>query len=230
MAAKKALFGKGLFAFLQDLERNNDKGWFERNKERYEREVREPALALIRALEPRLERISPHLLASDKRVGGSLMRIHRDVRFSRDKSPYKTNLGIQFRHESGKDAHAPGLYMHVQPGECFLGAGMWQPDAPSLRAVRDAIVADPEGWKKVRDDRALRRHWSLAGDALTRPPRGFDADHPLVEDLKRKDFVVVAPLDEKRLVSPDLVNTLAQRFREAGPWMAFQTRALGLPF
>ena len=97
MAASKAYFGPGLLKFLRDLAGNNDRSWFERNKARYEAEVREPALAFIRAFEPRLEEISPHFVASDRTVGGSLMRIHRDVRFSKDKSPYKTAAGVWFR-------------------------------------------------------------------------------------------------------------------------------------
>lgn len=222
-------FGPGLMTFLKELAANNRKAWFEEHKARYEAEVREPALALIRAFAPRLERISPHFVASDRKVGGSLMRIHKDVRFSKDKSPYKTNLGIQFRHEAGKDVHAPGFYVHVEPSGCFLAAGMWHPESGALRAVREAIVADPAGWKRVRDGKAFRRRWDLAGDALKRAPKGFDPDHPLIEDLRRKDHVAVADLDPKLLTSPDLEKHLAETFRAAKPYMAFQAAALDLP-
>ncbi len=229
MAARKAFFGPGLMSFLKDLAANNRRAWFEEHKSRYEAEVREPALALIRAFAPRLERISPYFVASDRKAGGSLMRIYRDVRFSRDKSPYKTNVGIQFRHESGKDVHAPGFYVHVEPAECFLGAGMWHPESGALRAVRDAIVSDPAAWKKARDAKAFRKRWDLAGDSLQRPPRGYDADHPMVEDLKRKDHIAVAHLAPEALTSPDLLEVLADRFRAAKPYLAFQAAALDLP-
>ena len=222
-------FGPGLMKFLKELAANNRRDWFEQHKDRYEAEVREPALAFIRAFAPRLERISPYFVASDKKVGGSLMRIHRDVRFSKDKSPYKTNVGIQFRHESGKDVHAPGFYLHIEPSGCFLGAGMWHPEAQALRGVREAIAADPAGWKKVRDGKAFRSRWDLAGDSLKRPPKGFDPEHPMIEDLKRKDHIAVADVDPKLLVSPDLVKDLADRFRAAKPYMAFQAAALDLP-
>jgi len=231
MAARstQAPFGPGLMKFLKELAANNRREWFDAHKDRYEAEVREPALALIRDFAPRLERISPYFVASDKKVGGSLMRIHRDVRFSKDKSPYKTNVGIQFRHESGKDVHAPGYYLHIEPSGCFLGAGMWHPESGALRAVREAIAADPAAWKKVRDGKAFRTRWDLAGDSLKRPPKGFDPEHAMIEDLKRKDHIAVADVDPKMLTSPDLLKHLAEQFRAAKPYMAFQAAALGLP-
>jgi len=230
MASGKAFFGPGLMAFLKELAGHNKKAWFEKNQARYEAEVREPARAFIRAMAPRLERISPYFVASDRKVGGSLMRIHRDVRFSKDKSPYKTNVGIQFRHEAGKDVHAPGFYVHLEPSGCFLAAGMWHPESGALKGVRDGIVADPAGWRKARDAKAFRRVWDLAGESLARAPRGYDPDHEEVEDLKRKDHTAVADLDPALLASPDLVKTVAERFRAARPYMAFQAQALGLPF
>ena len=114
-------FTSRTFRFLRKLAANNDRDWFQANKARYESNVREPCLAFIRAFRKPLERISPFFVASDRRVGGSLMRVYRDTRFSRDKTPYKTNVGIQFRHELGKDVHAPGFYVHIAAGECFLG-------------------------------------------------------------------------------------------------------------
>lgn len=229
MATRKAIFGPGLMKFLKGMAANNRRDWFEENKARYEADVREPAFALIREIGPRLERISPYFVASDRKVGGSLMRIHRDVRFSKDKSPYKTNVGIQFRHESGKDVHAPGYYLHIEPSGCFLAAGMWHPESSSLKGVRDAIVADPAAWKKARDGKAFRSRWDLAGDSLKRPPRGYDAEHPMLEDLKRKDHIAVADLDAKALTSPDLPKILIDHFRAAKPYMAFQAAALDLP-
>ena len=171
MASRGNPFGAGLLEFLRDLERNNTRPWFERNRERYESEVREPALEFIRAMAPHVEKVSPHFTARDRKVGGSLMRIHRDVRFSRDKRPYKTNLGIQFRHQAGRDVHAPGLYFHVEPGSVFLGAGMWRPDKTALAAVRREIDDDPKGWKRVLGGKRFRSEWELSGESLRRPPR-----------------------------------------------------------
>ena len=135
-------FRPTLFEFLEQLAANNNRPWFQENKRRYEREVREPSLAFIRAFQPRLKRISPYFVASDRRAGGSLMRVYRDTRFSRHAAPYKTNVGIQFRHEFGRDVHAPGFYVHIAADECFLALGVWRPDAVSLRQ-------DPRGDRRV---------------------------------------------------------------------------------
>ena len=230
MAKRSGPFGPGLMKFLRDLDRNNNRDWFEKNKPRYEDDVREPALEFIRAMTPQIERISPHLTVSDRKVGGSMMRIYRDVRFSLDKRPYKTNLGIQFRHEAGKDVHAPGLYFHVDPETVFLGAGMWRPDGPSLTAVRRAIDDDPKGWKRIRDGKRFSAMWKLSGDSLKRPPRGYAADHPMLEDLKRKDFIAVCDLTEKDVIRTDLVKFVGERFGRSRDFLAWLADAIDLPF
>src|SRR5271165_2739393 len=140
-------FQPTLFEFLERLD-NNNRPWFQENKPRYEEEVLEPAMAFIRNFQPRLKRISPFFVASDRRVGGSLMRVYRDTRFAKG-APYKTNVGIQFRHEQGRDIHAPGFYVHVAPAECFLAVGLWRPEAEPLGHVRQAIVESPDGWRRA---------------------------------------------------------------------------------
>lgn len=223
-------FGPGLFRFLRGIARHNDKAWFDAHREQYEDEVREPALVFIRMMAPDLEKVSPHLTAHDRKVGGSLMRIHRDVRFAKDKRPYKTNVGIQFRHEAGKDVHAPGLYVHLEPGRCFLGCGMWRPASDALKAVRASIVDDSKAWKRAVGGKRFREQWELGGESLTRPPRGFDADHPLIDDLRRKDFIAFAELGDDEVLAPGFPRVVAERFRAATPFMRWQARALGLPF
>src|ERR687888_1622679 len=141
---KETSFGPELFAFLEDLRANNNREWFAANKHRYEEHLLEPAIAFIDAFAPRLEKISPHFRADSRPSGGSLFRIYRDTRFSKDKSPYKTNLGIHFRHERAKDVDAPGYYLHIGPGEVFAGGGMWHPDSSTATRIREAIVADPD--------------------------------------------------------------------------------------
>ena len=173
-------FEPAVFRFLKELAANNNRPWFQANRGRYETEVLEPCLAFIRAFRPRLKRISPFFVANDRRMGGSLMRVYRDTRFSRDKSPYKTNVGIQFRHELGGNVHAPGFYVHIEPGECFLAVGAWRPDRDSLFRTRQAIVDESDRWRRARNDRKFREHFELVGDSLKRPPRGFPADHPFV--------------------------------------------------
>ena len=131
-----------LTKFLRQLAKNNNREWFQKNKERYEGEVRDPLLRFVEAFGPRLQKISPHFVADPKKMGGSLFRIYRDTRFSRDKSPYKTFCGVQFRHERAKDVHAPGFYLHIQPDEVFVGVGLWHPEGDTLRLIRDAIVIE----------------------------------------------------------------------------------------
>jgi uncharacterized protein (TIGR02453 family) len=215
--------------FLAELDRNNDRAWFEANRSRYETLVREPALAFISAMAEPLAEFAPRFSAIPKRSGGSLMRVHRDVRFSRDKRPYKTNIGIQFRHELGRDVHAPGYYVHIDPWEVFLGVGCWRPDPVALAAIRRRIAESPSDWESARDDGGFSTHFGLAGESLKRPPRGFDPDHPMIGDLKRKDFIAVGHLDPASIHGPDFAIGVAGAFAAAGPFMAFLCRALGTP-
>ena len=177
-----------------------------------------------------LAKLSPHFRAEPKKVGGSLMRIYRDVRFSKDKRPYKTNVGIQFRHEEGRDVHAPGFYFHVDLEEVFLGVGIWHPDSEPLKQIRKAIDKDPTSWKKAKSGKAFRDRYQLAGDSLKRPPKGYDAEHPLIEDLKRKDFIAIQSLDHDDLFDPGLVKNTIANFRAAKPLMAFLCRAVRVKF
>ncbi|TWT47642.1 DUF2461 domain-containing protein [Botrimarina hoheduenensis] len=223
-------FPLGLSHFLEELSRNNNKRWFDTNKDRYERDLRIPALGFIAAMAKPLAAISPHFRAEAKKVGGSLMRIHRDVRFGNDKTPYKTNVGIHFRHESAKDVHAPGFYFHIDLNEVFLGAGVWHPESTPLAAIRTAIAEEPKRWKRVRDGKRFRTAWDLGGDTLKRPPRGYEADDPMIEDLKRKDHIAVTNLSHDDLFADDVVDRVSTAFRSAKPYVGFLCEALKVPF
>lgn len=224
------MFTQATLGFLDELAANNTKSWFEANKPRYEALVREPALEFITAIAPLLEKFAPHFRADPRKMGGSLMRVFRDTRFARDKTPYKTNIGIQFRHELGKDVHAPGFYLHVARDECFLGAGCWHPEADALGRIRDLIAAKPERWFAVRDQKKFAAFWALAGDKLTRPPRGYAADSAAIEDLKRKDFIGLASLSATEVTGPGLVKLAAARFATAAPFMKFLCDAQGVQY
>lgn len=223
-------FTRGTFDFLRDLTENNDRDWFQANRDRYESRVREPAQRFILAIGEELDRISPHLRADPRTVGGSLFRIHRDVRFSKDKRPYKNHTGIQFRHSAGKDAHAPGLYLHIEPRNCFLGMGAWRPSGPALKRIRTALVERPDDWIAATRSPAFTESFELGGDSLTRGPRGFDADHPLFEDLKRKDFIAFRAVSQSFFTSDDLVEDTLALAERGRPLMAFLCGALGVPF
>jgi len=222
-------FDRRLVRFLGQLKLNNNREWFARNKERYEAEVREPTRAFIRAIAPRIERINPCIVASDAKVGGSMMRPYRDTRFSPSKTPYKTNVGIQFRHGEGETAHAPGFWVHIEPGEFWLAVGMWRPESAPLSAVRRRIAEHPDDWIAARDHRRFRAAWQIVGDRLKRPPRGFDPEHPLIEDLKLREFLGFRDMGVKQLYRRDVVARVADAFAAARGYLQFLCDALGLP-
>ena len=226
----KRHFTPALFNFLRDLDANNDRVWFNEHKQRYLDSVQEPAMEFIIDFKPKLERISPHFTAEAKTVGGSLFRIQRDTRFSKDKTPYKQNTGMQFRHEAGKDAHAPGFYLHLQPGDCYAGVGLWRPESKVAYQIRDHIADHPDLWTKATRGKRFTDAWTLAGDSLVRPPKGFDADHPLIEDLKRKDFIASTSLTQKQITSEGFLDEYAELTKRAAPMMELLCTAVGVPF
>ncbi|MBM4245290.1 MAG: TIGR02453 family protein [Deltaproteobacteria bacterium] len=221
-----------LLAFLTDLKRHNDRDWFVSQKARFESSVQTPVLHFVEAMAPRLRAISRHLRADARKAGGSVSRIHRDTRFSRDKRPFTTYVNVEFRHAAvERGEHGPSLYVGIQPGGIMIGGGLFHPDGPSALAVRKHIAAKGKAWLRVRDDPTLRDTFGgLAGDRLSRPPAGFPADHPLVDDLKRKDFVVYRTLDAGAIARPGFIDEVDTTFRAAAPLMAFVCAALDLPF
>jgi uncharacterized protein (TIGR02453 family) len=220
------MFSPATFRFLDSLSRNNNRQWFEGNKSEYEERVRQPALEFIAAMAPHLAKIAPNFRAEPKKVGGSLMRIQRDTRFSHSKEPYKTNIGIQFRHALGKDVHAPGFYLHVAPEECFVGVGCWHPEPDVLAQIRRRIAEYPELWFAARDDRRFSKLFTLEGGSLTRPPRGYAADHAAIEDLKRKDFIGLSALERNEVIGDGLVKIAHARFAASLPLMKFLCDAM----
>ncbi len=223
-------FTPATYRFLRDLEANNNRPWFHEHKDRYDHEIKEPALQFILDMAPRLAKISPHFEANARAVGGSLFRIQRDTRFGTDKTPYKTNTGIQFRHAMGKDAHAPGYYMHIEPSGSFVGLGLWRPESKVAYRIRAAIDDNPGAWKRATRSKRFTEVFSLQGDSLIRPPRGYDADHPLIDDLKRKDFIASARLSQKQITSPTFIDEYETMLKAGTPFMRFLCEAVGVPF
>jgi len=217
-----------LFRFLEELSEHNNREWFLAHRERYEACVRDPFLRFIADFAPRLRAISRHFTADPRPSGGSLFRIHRDVRFSSDKRPYKTMAGAQFRHASAGDAHAPGFYLHLEPGRVFAAAGVWRPSRDDLTAIRRAIAEHPARWRRAVRSRAFTTVCTLGGGSLKRPPRGFEADHPLIEDLKRTDFLAIIGFTEEDALAPDFLERFTRACRAAAPLVRFVTKALGL--
>lgn len=218
------MIGSELFAFLRELEQNNDRDWFKAQKKRYEAEVVDPVTDFIVNMAPRVAAISPHITVDPRPNGGSRFRIYRDTRFSKDKSPYKTHVGCQFRHAAGKDAHAPGFYLHFGPGEVFFGGGIWGPQGEALRNIRQRIVDKSARWEEAVEGLDLR------GDQLVRAPKGFDAEHPLTDDLRRKSFFSFQDADEKLATSAKFEDAVEAQFEKVAPLMGFIADALGVEF
>ncbi len=223
-------FTPATFRFLRALDKHNERTWFHAHKADYERHVREPFLQLISDMEAPLKAISPHYRADPRKVGGSLFRIYRDVRYSNNKLPYKPWQGARFAHERRREIEAPSFYLHIQPGECFAGGGMWQPEPDALKHIRQFIVDNPATWKRAVTSRAFRAHLQLGGRSLIRPPRGYDPEHELIDDLKRKDFVASTQFSEELACSAELLPWVVATFRHAAPLVDYLCAAQDLEF
>ena len=191
--------------FYDDLEMDNTKSFWTAHKEVYDTAVKAPMTALVEALEPEFGK-------------AKLFRPYRDVRFAKDKTPYKTHCGIQFRHARTRDVHAPGFYLHLEPGSVFMACGVWHPERDTLHAIRTAIAVKPKRWTEITDGLDGFR---LGGESLKRPPAGFDRDHPLIEELKRKDFMAIADMSEQDALASGFLDEFIGRCEAADDFMRF---------
>lgn len=218
------------FRFFKELRENNNREWFNENKPRFRTSVQEPLAAFVEAMAPRLRKISKHFVADPRLNGGSVFRIYKDTRFSNDKTPYKTHGAVQFRHALGKDAHAPGFYIHLDPKEIFYGGGIWAPPSPALLKIRQSIRDKPKLWIKATTGAAFeKRFGGLRGDLLTRPPRGFDKDDPMIGDIKRKSFFAMAEGKPAAAKKAQFCDDVEAAMKDAKPLMKFLCDALGAP-
>ena len=223
-------FPKDFFKFFSELKQNNNRDWFATNKPRYFESVVHPMGDFIVSIAPHLKRISPYYTADPRPHGGSMFRIYRDARFSRDKTPYKTHAACHFRHEAGRDAHAPGFYLHIETDRVSIGGGIWRPPAKQLGLIREFIADNPSAWEKLGKSSAIRKSGGIQGDSLKRPPRGYEADARHIDDLKRKSFFLMTETDAELALSPALVSESAKVFCIAAKLNHFITDALELPF
>jgi len=219
------------FKFLRALARHNEKPWFEAHRKDYEAHVRQPFLRLIGDLQPDVAAVSPHFRADTRTVGGSLFRIHRDARFSNDKSPYKTWQGARLFHERRRETAAPSFYVHLQPGGSFVGAGLWHPESDTQRKVRQFIVDNPGSWKSAAHGPKLRKRFEFeTSEMLVRPPRGFDPQFEFIDDLKHRNWVFWRTLDDDTMTGPKLRQTIAADLVALGPFVDYLCAALDLEF
>jgi uncharacterized protein (TIGR02453 family) len=225
-------FRPAAIRFLRQLARNNRKEWFEAHRSSYEGELREPMKALVEEVDVRLAAFAPEITGDPRR---SMFRINRDVRFSRDKSPYKTHAACWFYHMDagrsvgGEGEGGAGFYFHLEPLQCLIGAGIWMPPRTALARIRDGLTDDVEEFERiVLDPRFRRRYGSLDTDAmLTRLPRGFGDAHPAARWLRYQSFTVGRSLREAEALSPRLAATLGRDFEALTPFVRWLNTALG---
>ncbi len=224
----EARFTPELFDFLRELKQNNSRDWFQKHSLRFYAVVQEPLLAFIGAFAEPLAAISTQLVADPRATGKCLARIYRDVQYAKNKNPYKTHVAAKFRHRQGRDLRAPGFYLHLEPGNVYAGAGIWHSDSKTLHKIRTAIVENPKGWTAaVSKPEFVSRH-VLCGEYHERPPQGFSADHPLIGDIKRKDYVTKAPFTEEEACDAEFLEVFVATCEAAAGFMRFLTRSLGL--
>jgi uncharacterized protein (TIGR02453 family) len=217
-------FTESTFRFLKQLKRHNTREWFADNRQRYLDDVEAPMLQFIGDFAPRLKRISPAYVADRRRMGGSMFRIYRDTRFSPDKSPFKTWASARFQHEARKKVDSvPAFYLHIEPGEIYGGGGVYHIEMPALTRIRQHLAENPKLWAAVR-----RTGLSIEGESLTRPPKGFDASHPFIEDLKKKQLYTLVEFSEAEATSADFLDRYAASCERVAPLIEFLTKALGL--
>ena len=227
-------FRPAAMRFLTSLRRNNRRDWFEAHRDLYEEEVRSPLRALVEEVDVRLAGFAPEIIGDP---GRSVFRIHRDVRFSKDKSPYKTNAACWFFHRDigkgmGRETHGgAGFYFQIAPGECLLGAGLWMPPAPSLTLIRQQLSDDIEEFEAIVLSAGFKRRFgALDPEAmLTRVPRGFSPQDPAARWLRYRSFTAGRAIPERDITSPRLVTLLAKDFERLTPLVRWLNRSLGLP-
>ncbi len=226
----QAYFSAATFKFLRALARNNNRPWFKQHKHEYERHVREPFLQLIADMQAPLAKISPHFLADPRKTGGSLFRIYRDTRFSGNKAPYKPWAGARAFHERRREVATPSFYVHIEPNDCFAGGGIWHPESPTLRRIRDFIADNPAAWKRAVYSKSFRTHMRFWGESLVRPPRGYDPEHELIEDLKRKNFAAGEEFTQAIACSRELLPRIVTIWKRAAPIIDYLCAALDVEF
>ncbi|QXU40677.1 DUF2461 domain-containing protein [Pedobacter sp. D749] len=210
--------------FIKDVAENNNREWFAANKDVYEA-AKVDVLELVAKLIPELAKVDP-LLSAEADPKKSLLRIYRDVRFSKNKDPYKNNFGIWFSAKS-KGGNEPGYYLHIQPGKSFIAGGYWMPEASHLKLIRQEIDYNIGDFKEIINGKDFKKNFKLGVDnALKNAPKGYDPADPNIEFLKLKSFEATTKIDDEEFLKPNLVNKLISSFKTVQPLVAFLRNAI----
>jgi uncharacterized protein (TIGR02453 family) len=226
------VFTPAAFRFLRALKRNNRREWFEAHRAEWERVVRDPLRELVEEVDARLATTLPEIVGDPK---ASIFRIHRDVRFSPDKSPYKTWAAAWFFHrDAGRQVGTEGnggagFYFHLEPGGSLLGGGLWMPPKDQLARLRDALVEDHRPFEAIVDAPAFRRRFGRLDEEamLVRLPRGYAPGHPAERWLRYRSFTAGRAMSESELFSHKLPDVLAKDFARLGPFVRWLNAAVG---
>jgi len=217
---------KSTFQFLKDLKKNNNRPWFDKNKPRYEEAKKN--------IESLVEMFLAKFSAADKRLAKlsgkeCVFRIYRDIRFSADKTPYKTHLGAGIS-PNGKKANEPGYYLHIEPGKAFLAGGMWMPPTDQLKMIRQEIVYNGKKFKKIILNPAFKKYYGELDNEykLTRPPKGYDKTHPDIELLKYNSYIVWHQYSDKDAISKNFANELNKGAKMMKPFIDFLDEAVSV--
>lgn len=203
--------------FLIDLGLHNHRDWFQANKARYDA-AHENMKQLLKAVEYALGE-------TDHLEQASLFRIYRDVRFSKDKSPYKNNFGMGFKRATKR--LRGGYYLHIEPGASFVGGGFWQPNAEDLKRIRDEFAADAAPIRAITSDATFKKYFgALRGDELKTAPRGFDKEHPALDLIRKKSFTVMRPFSDAEICSPDFLQEVKATFQAMRPYFDYMSMVL----
>jgi uncharacterized protein (TIGR02453 family) len=211
--------------FLKNLKRNNNKPWFEKNKDVYQ-EAKDDIEHFVGQVIEGLGKIDPDIALLKPR--DCVYRIYRDVRFSKDKTPYKVNMGASF-NKGGKKTPTAGYYFHAEPGRNLVGGGLWMPMAPDLNKVRQEIDYNFDEWKKIVTQKSFVKLFPEGVDGietLSRPPKGYDEENPAIGFLKMKSFVVMHSPADAEMVSRTLLKSVLKTFETMKPFIDFINRAI----
>jgi uncharacterized protein (TIGR02453 family) len=210
--------------FLSRLKRNNNRRWFQTHKLEYQELVRFPMECLIASLAQRMADTAPDIEFHPKK---SIFRIYRDTRFSKNKTPYKTNIAASFKLRGQKSPmDTPGLYVGIEPGEIWVGGGLYMPLGPQLKAIRNAMVRDPEAWLGVAENRRFKSvYGGIDGEKLVKAPLGYPKDHPLIEHLRHKQFYAGKLLEDSACLSPRFLGTVEKIFVDILPLVRWLVQA-----
>ena len=210
--------------FLKTLKKNNSKEWFDNNRTKY-LAAKENYLDFVTEILDALKTIDPTL--QDIQPKNCVFRINRDVRFSANKNPYKTNFGASFS-KGGKKIACAGYYFHLEPGACFIGGGYWMPMADDLNKIRQEIDYSFDEFKNIIQQRAFKNTFDALDnkEKLIRPPKGYEKDNPALEYLKLKNFIVMSSIEDNELLEKDLIPKVISHFKVMKPLVDFLNRAI----